>query len=300
MEKHHAERYEGWGHYVASEATEATQATTYETPGEPLPTRPARDVGSHPLGAGAPSPTAYRAGLVYRVQRARPGVWAGYEGSYSNYSSGYRQHLARREDQATQNAQRAQRTWSIIVAGALSGVLVIMLGLLLAQLQQRSAAAQVVGGATGEQSNNAASLPPAAVKGRIPPDFTLQTLTGETLTLSSLRGKPVWVNFWATWCPPCRAEMPEMQQRYNRYREQGLVIVGVDMAEGIDTVKQYVESNGFDWTFVLDSDNRVASSYFVSGIPTHLFIGRDGVIKAIQVGGIPGNLMDRYLEQIVN
>ena len=295
MEKHDTETHEGWGRYVAPEVT--AEVTAFDTPGRPLPTRPVRSVESRPVGAGAPERAEYSASLVYRVPRPRPRVWAGYEGSYSDAVGGYWQHVAPPE---AQSAQRAQRTWSIIFAGALSGVLIIMLGLLLAQLQQRSAAQAAGGATTAAQGNNAASLPPAPVTGRIPPDFTLQTLGGENFTLSSVRGKPVWVNFWATWCPPCRAEMPEMQQRYNRYREQGLVIVGVDMAEGVDTVKQYVESNGFNWTFVLDLDNRVASNYFVSGIPTHLFIGRDGVIKAIQVGGIPGNLMDRYLEQIVN
>ncbi len=206
-------------------------------------------------------------------------------------------------------AQRSPlRTWLGITAGGLAGVLIVLVAVLLLQMQRRplqpntagqNALAVPAAGNSGNTGDNAAS-PPAPIKGRYPPDFALNTLDGKPLKLSDLRGKPVWINFWASWCPPCRAEMPEMKQRYARFKDKGLVIVGVDLAESADTVKQFVTGNGYDWTFVLDTDNAVGQQYFVSGIPTHLFVGKDGIIKAVQTGGIPGQMMDRYLDMIMS
>lgn len=198
------------------------------------------------------------------------------------------------------------RTWLGIAAGALAGVLLVLTGFLLLQLKhgqlRARTAVQDMPAATAASSSdgNSSALPPAPIVGHYPPDFTLNTLEGEPIKLSELRGRPVWVNFWATWCPPCRAEMPEMKQKYARFKAKGLVIVGVDSGESPDTVKQFVTSNGFDWTFVLDSAQTTGQQYFVTGIPTHLFVGRDGVIKAIQVGGLPASMMDQYLDRIIN
>lgn len=200
------------------------------------------------------------------------------------------------------------RTWSVITAGALAGVLFVMAGFLVLQLQRRSQELGVIAAqgraqsalTTGGASNSSAGgLPRQARVGYYPPDFTLSTLEGKSVKLSDLKGKPLWVNFWATWCPPCRAEMPEMKQKYAQFKDKGLVILGVDMSEDPGTVKQFVKGNGYNWTFLLDSGGQVASQYYVTGIPTHLFIGTDGVIKAMQVGGIPSSMMDRYLSQII-
>jgi thiol-disulfide isomerase/thioredoxin len=176
----------------------------------------------------------------------------------------------------------------VIVALALAAVFLAMFGLLVEQLQQKSPVKQD------------AALPPAPIVGRRSPNFTLKALDGRQITLSSFRGKPVWVNFWATWCPPCRAEMPEMQQLYNKYREEGLVIIGIDSSENAGTVKEFLESNGYDWTFVLDDETRADGAYRVSAIPQHVFIGRDGVITAVHLGGISGKLMDHYVGEIVD
>ncbi len=133
------------------------------------------------------------------------------------------------------------------------------------------------------------------------PDFTLNDVyTGKPVALSSFKGKPTWVNFWASWCPPCRAEMPAMKQRYDKYKDKGLVILGVDDAEDNATAKQFTTLNGYDWTFVLDSDGSVTTGqYFVSGLPTHVFVDKNGVIKAMQVGGISSEMMDASLAKII-
>ena len=148
---------------------------------------------------------------------------------------------------------------------------------------------------------NIDGLDTAVRVGALPPDFTLNEIyTGKPITLSSMRGKPVWVNFWATWCPPCRAEMPEMKQRYAKYKDKGLVILGVDDREDNASVKQFVELGGYDWTFVIDGDSSVMQRYIVTGIPTHIFVDKAGVIRAITVGGISGGIMDDSLAKIVD
>lgn len=197
-----------------------------------------------------------------------------------------------------------ERVWLVIASGLLGGILIMLLALLLFQMQSNVVLAarpiSLPRSAVSKQQEGAAAQQPAPIVGRYPPDFTLNTLSEQPVRLSALRGKPVWVNFWASWCPPCRAEMPEMKQKYAAYKSKGLVIVGVDMGEDPGTVKQFISTNGYDWTFVLDRDQSVAQRFFVSALPTHFFIGGDGLIKAVQVGGMTGNLMDRYLNTLIN
>ncbi|MEO6456888.1 MAG: TlpA disulfide reductase family protein [Chloroflexia bacterium] len=213
------------------------------------------------------------------------------------------------------------RTWSGIIVGGLLGILIVLVAFQLLQAQRpplQPTQQGVEGAATAGsvptdrgtgiqesstggnvQAEKNSALPPAPRVDRYPPDFALQTIDGEVIKLSELRGKPVWINFWATWCPPCRAEMPEMKQRYAKLKEQGLVIIGVDVGEDTEIVNQFVTSKGFDWTFVVDDTNDISQQYLVSGIPAHFFVGRDGLIKAVQMGGIPGNMMDRHLATII-
>ena len=116
-----------------------------------------------------------------------------------------------------------------------------------------------------------------AAVGREAPDFTLQTLAGERFNLSEKLGKPIFLNFWATWCSPCRDEMPDMEKLQQTLGDS-ILIVGIDMGESADTVRRFVEDSGFTWTFVLDSEREVAQAYDVSVIPTSLFIDAKGVI----------------------
>ena len=113
--------------------------------------------------------------------------------------------------------------------------------------------------------------------GRAAPDFTLQTLTGERFNLAEQRGRPIFLNFWATWCPPCRDEMPDMQKLQQTLGDS-ILIVGIDMKESADTVREFVQDRGYTWTFVLDSDGEVSNAYNVSVIPTSVFIDTKGVI----------------------
>jgi len=117
------------------------------------------------------------------------------------------------------------------------------------------------------------------------PDFTLKDLKGKDVTLSSLKGKLVFLNFWATWCPPCRAEMPSMQTLYEKYEDKGLVILAVNLREDKKTVEKFLKKNGYTFPVVLDSEGAVGGGmYGVSGIPTTYFIGSDGYILGRLVG----------------
>ena len=190
------------------------------------------------------------------------------------------------------------RTWGILLTGGITGILVVLaLFFLFSQsAPQQAGGGTVPAGAALEQS----SPPPAPRVGRVAPDFTLSRVDGTEARLSDYKGQPVWINFWATWCPPCRAEMPEMQQKYRSLKEKGLVVLGVDVGEDASIVEEYIAERNFDWTFLLDKGSLVAEQYGNSGLPYHVFVGRDGTIKAIQVGGMPGNVMDRYLSMIVD
>ncbi len=148
------------------------------------------------------------------------------------------------------------------------------------------------GGGTSGQS--------LARPGYLAPDFTLTALDGSQVQLSSFRGKqPVWVNFWATWCPPCRAEMPEMQKLYPQYQARGVEVLGVDVQEDQAKVQAFVQSNGYGWHFVLDTTGNVSRDYYVSGIPTHVFIGKDGVIQDLLISGLTSDMMVSHLDKLL-
>lgn len=136
--------------------------------------------------------------------------------------------------------------------------------------------------------------------GALAPDFELTDVnSGESVKLSSLRGRPVWLNYFATWCPPCKAELPDIKQTYALYKDSGLVIVGIDMREDPGQVKAFTVNNGYDWTFVVDTDGKVTDRYFVYGIPTHIFIDKEGIIKAVSVGGLTRDMMQQNISMIV-
>ncbi|HKP52556.1 MAG TPA: TlpA disulfide reductase family protein [Chloroflexia bacterium] len=139
------------------------------------------------------------------------------------------------------------------------------------------------------------------------PDFEWSDVTtGQAMRLSTL-GKPAFVNFWGTWCPPCRAEMPEMQRLYNTYKGQ-IEFIGVSMdGRGDDppTVAKFINSppNGsppipYTWRFIHDGNYEVATRYQVSAVPSSYFVGTDGVIRAVHIGGMNGVQMEAYLQQL--
>lgn len=119
--------------------------------------------------------------------------------------------------------------------------------------------------------------------GRPAPDFTLTTVTGETLQLSELRGQPVVLNFWATWCGPCRNEMPALEAASQRFAGE-VAFVGVDQGESQDVVTEYLNELGVTFAVPLDHDMAVGERYRVGGLPTTYFVDAEGIIRHMWMG----------------
>ena len=130
------------------------------------------------------------------------------------------------------------------------------------------------------------------LKQRVTPrDFSLPLATsspvmGRTQNLGNLKGKVVFLNFWATWCPPCRQEIPSMEALYSRYREKGLEILAVNSGESQQEVLAFLSSNKLSFTVVLDSDGKASQVYGIQALPTSFLIDREGNIAAKLVGSI--------------
>ncbi len=128
---------------------------------------------------------------------------------------------------------------------------------------------------------------PAPRQGFLAPDFALQTLEGKTITLSDLRGQAVLVNLWATWCPPCRAEMPAMQKMYEEYKDQGFVVLALNMTyqDTPSAVFPFAQEYGLTFPILLETNGQVAAKYELRSLPSSFFIDRDGIIQEVVIGG---------------
>jgi cytochrome c biogenesis protein CcmG/thiol:disulfide interchange protein DsbE len=125
-----------------------------------------------------------------------------------------------------------------------------------------------------------ASLLPAI--GEQAPDFTVHDLTGRERSLSEFAGQPVWINFWGSWCPPCRAEMPDIQTAYQQMQPQGLVILAVSVRESATDAARFAHVNGATFMILSDPDQSATwTDYPVNNFPTHIFVNRDGTIASI-------------------
>lgn len=141
-----------------------------------------------------------------------------------------------------------------------------------------------------------ATVPPVGVTvGRRAPELQLENLAGEQVRLSDLRGRPVMINFWAAWCGFCRIELPEMQEVYESYRDQGFTILAVDVQDDRTEVKSFVEELGLTFPVLLDSRGEVSRSYRIRGLPTSYFVDQDGVIIGRELGPVDKGWMIEHL-----
>jgi cytochrome c biogenesis protein CcmG/thiol:disulfide interchange protein DsbE len=125
------------------------------------------------------------------------------------------------------------------------------------------------------------------------PVFTLRNLAGAPVSLSDFKGKVVLVNFWATWCQPCKEETPELEAVYQQLRDEGLVIIGVDLFKterpqerGLEDVRNFMIRYAVSYPIVLDETGRVAQDYAIAPIPTSYFIDQQGKVRFIRVGKV--------------
>jgi cytochrome c biogenesis protein CcmG/thiol:disulfide interchange protein DsbE len=134
--------------------------------------------------------------------------------------------------------------------------------------------------------------------GKPAPDFTALAADGTKVTLSSLKGHPVWLTFGASWCQPCRAEAPDIQAAYADFKAKGGEIVQVFLSEDAAAVKDYAGRVGLTYVKVPDPDTAIASEYRILGIPSHFFIAADGTMQAMKVGSLDPDKIKAALAEI--
>jgi thiol-disulfide isomerase/thioredoxin len=130
-------------------------------------------------------------------------------------------------------------------------------------------------------------------------DVTLDTLNGDQVTLSDLRGKAVMLNFWATWCGPCRIEIPHMIELYDEYRDSGFEILAVNLRENPAQVQAFTEQLGMSFPVALDTNGQAGAAYYVRAIPTTFFLDSDGVIRFIHQGTLSEAGLRDYIERLL-
>jgi cytochrome c biogenesis protein CcmG, thiol:disulfide interchange protein DsbE len=128
---------------------------------------------------------------------------------------------------------------------------------------------------------------PAPQQGFLAPDFELKTPAGESITLSDLQGQAVLVNLWATWCPPCRAEMQSIEKLYREYKDQGFTVLAVNITyqDEPSAVMTFVNEQGLTFPILLDETGGTAKAYQLRSLPSSFFIRRDGMINDVVIGG---------------
>jgi peroxiredoxin len=146
---------------------------------------------------------------------------------------------------------------------------------------------------TGDQLTGSAHVGSAA------PDVDLVTMGGKHASFQQYRGKPLWVNFFATWCPPCKEELPEIERRYQSEHARDLVVLGVDQQEKAVQVTPFIARFGLRYPVVIDESGQGAITYDLIALPTSVFIDRAGVVRFIQIGEMSPPLMDAALKKIL-
>jgi peroxiredoxin len=195
-------------------------------------------------------------------------------------------------DQEQDQAQRESRA----VSGReiLFGVLGVLIGLL------------VLSGVWLAAGRNTTNIPTVTeVKPYDAPEFTLQTLDGAPVKLSDFKGKVVLLNFWGTWCEPCKEETPALEAAYQNLKDQGFVIIGVDLLNtersqnyGVQEVRQFVNQYGVTYPIVLDESGGVAQAYAIHPIPTSYFIDQQGKVRYLKVGQLNTSDVERVFRSL--
>jgi cytochrome c biogenesis protein CcmG, thiol:disulfide interchange protein DsbE len=144
----------------------------------------------------------------------------------------------------------------------------------------------------------ASALTEAPLAGYLAPNFTLPTIEGATFSLSDYRGRPVVLNFWATWCPPCRAEMPHFQDASVKY-DGRVAVIGVDQGESLSLVSDFAAGFRISYPLLLDVDSRINQQYGVTSLPTTLFIDSHGIIRETFSGIINAAVLQDRIERLL-
>jgi peroxiredoxin len=179
-----------------------------------------------------------------------------------------------------------RRRWGSIVAG----IILAIIGVAFLAAVATSILGRLSGGGVG---------PAARLKGRPAPDFTADALNGGTVRLGDYRGKVVLLDFWASWCAPCRAEMPNVKRLYEEYHPKGLEIIGISLDRTVSDARSFAEDHGMSWIQVWDSQSGgagPAEEYGVTAIPVTFLIDRSGTVREV---GLRGSGLDAPIRALL-
>lgn len=143
------------------------------------------------------------------------------------------------------------------------------------------------------------ALAPAPLPDHPAPDFTLSNFDGTKIALSDLKGQVLLINVWATWCPPCRVEMPAIQAAYEQYHDQGFTVAAVNLQEEPSAVAMFMREHQLTFPALLDPDGHVSRVYQAVSLPSSFFVDRRGVIRAVYHGQMPRSIIAGTVEQLL-
>lgn len=155
-----------------------------------------------------------------------------------------------------------------------------------------------VRGMSEVQSVDEPSAVGVAVVGKALPDVAVHDLAGRSVSLRSYVGRPLWIDFFETWCPPCKAETPDIERRFAADRSLGLTVVGVDLEEGPKEVAAFRKSFGIRYAMAID-DGAAVKDFEIQTIPVSVFVDASGVVRGIRIGQMDGATMDAELRKIL-
>lgn len=149
--------------------------------------------------------------------------------------------------------------------------------------------------------DGAGGLPVAPEEGALAPNFSLETPDGDTYTLSELRGQPVLINFWATWCGPCRLEMPAIQAIYETRAEDGFVVLAVNhtSTDSVPAITDFAQELGLSFPLLVDPGSEVNTDYRVRAYPSSFFVDGEGVIQTVHFGPMTEEQLDGYVNDLL-
>ena len=165
-------------------------------------------------------------------------------------------------------------------------VLLVVVGALLA-----------AGCGTGDGDSSASKDPAALRPGRVASDFTVALFDSGTFTLSEQRGKVVLVNFWASWCPPCREEAPVLERAWQKYKDKGFILVGVDIWDNDKDARSFLQEFRISYPNGPDNNGEIAIEYGLTGVPESWFLNKDGRLVRRWVGPLTDQQITAFIEE---
>ncbi len=156
-----------------------------------------------------------------------------------------------------------------------------------------------LGACAGPGTGSGSSAPIGINTGNQARDFRLKSVDGSEVSLSDFRGDVVLVNFWATWCAPCRAEIPDFEEAYQAHKDEGFVILGLNEQEAPQAVEPFIEEIGMTYPVLLDEQGQVMGEYRTLGLPTSLLMDRNGVIQVRHTGILSAAQLEKHLSKLL-